>query len=154
MTALNAGIFVTPLDHADAWRWLADSDGAAGALVLFGGQVRGENGQVSGLHLEHYAGMAEKAIHSIAEEIASRWALSGVLAWHRVGDMAVGDTIVICGVTAVHRDVAFEAGQCLMDRIKTGVPLWKKVSGPAGEQWVDARQSDLDAAARWLGEAD
>ena len=64
--------------------------------------------------------------------------------------MSTGDTIVVVGVAAAHRAEAFEACSCLMDRGKTEVPLWKKVSGAGGDaEWVEARASDLRAARRW-----
>jgi molybdopterin synthase catalytic subunit len=36
-----------------------------------------------------------------------------------------------------------------MDYLKTEAPLWKKEITPLGERWVDARDSDRVAAARW-----
>ena len=38
-----------------------------------------------------------------------------------------------------------------MDILKTEAPFWKKERLPDGsERWVDARESDGEAAARWL----
>ncbi|MBZ2187814.1 molybdenum cofactor biosynthesis protein MoaE [Alcanivorax sp. JB21] len=150
-------IQTAPIDCGAAQQWLsADIVGAAGATVLFTGQVRSEQGQVSALSLEHYPGMSEKVLAGLIREVAQRWPLLRALAWHRVGDMGAGDAIVVVGVAAAHRQAAFEACSCLMDRVKTEVPLWKKVSGPDGSDWVDARDADLAAARRWhdSGEAD
>jgi molybdopterin synthase catalytic subunit len=36
-----------------------------------------------------------------------------------------------------------------MDFLKTRAPFWKKEATPDGEKWVDARESDDAAAARW-----
>jgi molybdopterin synthase catalytic subunit len=36
-----------------------------------------------------------------------------------------------------------------MDYLKTRAPFWKKEALASGSRWVDARQSDDDAAARW-----
>ncbi|MCH8542972.1 MAG: molybdenum cofactor biosynthesis protein MoaE [Alcanivorax sp.] len=138
------------IDCGAAQAWLsADLVSAAGATVLFTGQVRSEQGQVATLSLEHYPGMSDKVLATLVEDVARRWPLLKVLAWHRIGDMQAGDTIVVVGVAAAHRQTAFEACSCLMDRIKTEVPLWKKVSGPGGSGWVDARDADLAAARRW-----
>lgn len=138
------------IDCGAAQAWLsADPISAAGATVLFTGQVRSEQGQVAALSLEHYPGMSDKVLAALVEDVARRWPLLRVLAWHRIGDMQAGDTIVVVGVAAAHRQAAFEACSCLMDRIKTEVPLWKKVSGPGGAEWVDARDADLAAARRW-----
>ncbi|WP_111656649.1 molybdenum cofactor biosynthesis protein MoaE [Isoalcanivorax indicus] len=140
----------TPLDCAAAQAWLAAAGGAAGATVLFTGQVRDEAGAVASLFLEHYPAMTEKSLERIAAEVGGRWPLARVLAWHRVGHMVAGDTIVVVGVAAAHRAEAFEACCCLMDRVKTEVPLWKRVSGAGGDgDWVEARASDVKAARRW-----
>jgi molybdopterin synthase catalytic subunit len=36
-----------------------------------------------------------------------------------------------------------------MDWLKTQAPFWKKERTPQGERWVDARESDDAATARW-----
>jgi len=41
-----------------------------------------------------------------------------------------------------------------MDTLKTDAPFWKREQGPAGEQWVASRDSDIARRARWQsGEA-
>jgi molybdopterin synthase catalytic subunit len=40
-----------------------------------------------------------------------------------------------------------------MDYLKTQAPFWKKEETPLGAQWVDARESDDEALARWGIEA-
>ncbi|MGB0411483.1 MAG: molybdenum cofactor biosynthesis protein MoaE, partial [Pikeienuella sp.] len=45
---------------------------------------------------------------------------------------------------------AFEAAAFLMDYLKTRAPFWKKEETAGGEtRWVDAREADDEAAARW-----
>ena len=58
------------------------------------------------------------------------------------------------GVTSRHRDNAFEAARFLMDYLKTQAPFWKKEHGKDGAHWVDARDSDHSALARWSSEKD
>jgi molybdopterin synthase catalytic subunit len=36
-----------------------------------------------------------------------------------------------------------------MDYLKTQAPFWKKEHYPDGSRWVDARDSDDQAAERW-----
>jgi len=36
-----------------------------------------------------------------------------------------------------------------MDYLKTQAPFWKKEVTPEGSRWVDARESDDVALARW-----
>ena len=142
-------ISTAALSVAAASDWLHGSVGDSGGVVLFSGLVRGEQGQVDTLALEHYPGMSERVLAELATRVAGHWPLQRVLAWHRVGSMTPGDVIVLVGAAAAHREAAFEAASCLMDLVKTRVPLWKRVSGPAGSDWVDARDKDLAAAARW-----
>jgi molybdopterin synthase catalytic subunit len=122
-----------------------------GALVTFIGYVRDLNiGQpVRELFLEHYPGMTEKALEQIAAQARERWPLLGVEIVHRVGALAVSEPIVFVGVSSQHRQVAFAACAFIMDLLKTRAPFWKRETTPAGSHWVEARQSDQDAALRW-----
>lgn len=118
-----------------------------GAVVSFTGLVRG--GDVSEMVLEHYPGMTEKALEEIEAEARARWPLEGVTIIHRVGPLAPGARIVFVATASRHRAAAFEAAEFLMDYLKTKAPFWKKETTPDGAQWVDARETDDMAAARW-----
>ena len=122
-----------------------------GAVVNFIGYVRDLNiGQsVNELFLEHYPGMTEKALEQIAEEARQRWPLLGVEIVHRVGALAVSEPIVFVGVSSKHRHIAFEACAFIMDVLKTRAPFWKRESTAQGSHWVEARESDQNAALRW-----
>jgi molybdopterin synthase catalytic subunit len=37
----------------------------------------------------------------------------------------------------------------MMDILKTKAPFWKKESTAEGDYWVEAKQSDKQAALRW-----
>ena len=50
---------------------------------------------------------------------------------------------------APSRGAAFEAAEFLMDYLKTQAPFWKKEETAEGARWVDAREADDQAAARW-----
>lgn len=122
-----------------------------GAVVSFVGTVRDINQGtgVSSLTLEHYPGMTEKSLQAIVAQATSRWQLDEVLVIHRVGPLQPLDQIVLVAVTSAHRGEAFEACEFVMDWLKTRAPFWKKEATPQGERWVDARESDDTAAARW-----
>ncbi|GAB7527750.1 molybdopterin synthase catalytic subunit MoaE [Pseudomonas sp. 3A(2025)] len=122
-----------------------------GAVVSFVGYVRDFNdGQdVSGMFLEHYPGMTEKALDKIVEQARERWSLLGVEVLHRVGDLQPGEPIVFVGVTSAHRQAAFEACEFIMDYLKTRAPFWKRENTPEGPRWVEGRVSDQQAARRW-----
>ena len=121
--------------------------GDAGALVTFSGVVRG--GDVSAMTLEHYPGMTEAALAEIEAEAQERWPLTATLIIHRVGRLAPGEQIMMVAAASRHRAAAFEAAEFLMDYLKTRAPFWKKEETPEGARWVDAREIDDAAAARW-----
>lgn len=124
---------------------------SAGAVVSFVGVVRNRNqgDAILSLTLEHYPGMTEASIREIIGKARSRWAIEDAVVIHRVGRLAIGDQIVLCLVTSAHRGEAFEACEFIMDWLKTEAPFWKKEETPGGSRWVDARESDERAKARW-----
>ncbi len=122
-----------------------------GAVVTFTGLCRDEGGTLAALELEHYPGMAEEELERVAAEALRRWPLTGVTAIHRYGKIAPGGNIVLVVTASAHRTAAFEAGEFLMDYLKTRAPFWKKehsVDGTSGD-WVEAKSDDDKAAQRW-----
>jgi molybdopterin synthase catalytic subunit len=134
----------------DEYQWLSQCEDD-GAVVTFTGKVRNHNlgDNVSALTLEHYPGMTEKALGEIVAEARERWPLQRISLIHRVGAMYPGDEIVFVGVTSAHRSMAFEAAEFIMDYLKTRAPFWKREATEQGDRWVDARDSDHQAAKRW-----
>lgn len=124
---------------------------ASGAVVTFVGKVRDMNlgDNVTGLSLEHYPGMTEKALGDICQQAEQRWPLLDVRVIHRVGDLDIGDQIVFVGVSSAHRGAAFEACEFIMDYLKTKAPFWKKERTTEETRWVESRESDAKAAERW-----
>ncbi|NOI57074.1 molybdopterin synthase catalytic subunit MoaE [Vibrio coralliilyticus] len=124
---------------------------ASGAVVTFVGKVRDMNfgDNVTGLSLEHYPGMTEKALGEICQQAEQRWPLLDVRVIHRVGDLDIGDQIVFVGVSSAHRGAAFEACEFIMDYLKTKAPFWKKERTTEETRWVESRESDAKAAERW-----
>ncbi|MCX3308848.1 molybdopterin synthase catalytic subunit MoaE [Pantoea vagans] len=139
-----------PFDMAEAYRWLAACD-EDGAVVTFTGKVRNHNlgDNVAALTLEHYPGMTEKALQEIVDAARERWPLQRVTVIHRVGELFPGDEIVLVGVTSAHRGSAFSAAEFIMYYLKTRAPFWKREATEQGDRWVDARDSDHQAAQRW-----
>lgn len=127
-----------------------------GAIASFIGVMRdfNEGSGVTELTLEHYPGMTEKALQGIVDEARARWPLQDALVVHRIGRMQPADQIVLVVALSAHREAALEACAFIMDYLKTRAPFWKKERTPAGERWVEARESDDRAAGRWQpGEA-
>jgi molybdopterin synthase catalytic subunit len=138
-------------DVATETELLTQGRADVGAVVTFTGLCRDEAGSLAALELEHYPGMAEAEITRIAEEALQRWPLAGITAIHRFGRIKPGENIVLVVAASKHRQAAFEAASFLMDYLKSRAPFWKKehrIDGSEGG-WVDAKESDEAAAARW-----
>jgi molybdopterin synthase catalytic subunit len=120
-------------------------------VVSFSGVCRGSDGgkPLAALTLEHYAGMAEAEIARHAETAMTRWPLAGLTVIHRVGRIVPGENIVLVVTASAHRQAAFEAAEFLMDYLKANAPFWKREESTDGTNWVEARQHDDAAAARW-----
>jgi molybdopterin synthase catalytic subunit len=125
-----------------------------GAVASFIGIVRdlNEGTTVGSITLEHYPGMTEKSLTSIAEQARARWKLDDVLIIHRVGTLMPTDQIVLVVTASSHRGDAFSACQFVMDYLKTDAPFWKKEATAEGPRWVEARDSDDSARAQWSSE--
>jgi len=119
-----------------------------GGVASFTGLVRGED-DLEALELEHYPAMTGHALAGIADEARHRWPLLGLVMVHRVGRLVPGERIVFVGTAASHRAAALEACAFLIDWLKTGAPFWKKEHRGARSAWVEARESDDAARARW-----
>ena len=122
-----------------------------GAVVSFSGICRGsEQGEpIAALTLEHYPEMAEAEIGRHADEALARWPLQGLTVIHRFGRIAPGENIVLVVTASAHRQAAFEAAEFLMDYLKTNAPFWKREESARGTNWIEARDHDDAAAARW-----
>src|SRR3954465_8009873 len=66
---------------------------AAGAVVLFSGEVRDHNKgrEVAYLEYEAYYPMADKMIRRILSDAVEKWGLKVAVAQHRVGKLHIGE---------------------------------------------------------------
>ncbi|MGD9804425.1 MAG: molybdenum cofactor biosynthesis protein MoaE [Hyphomicrobiaceae bacterium] len=125
-----------------------------GAVVTFTGTVRDEakGRRILSMTLEHYPGMTEAELERVETEARRRWPLDASLIIHRYGELKPGDNIVLVITASKHRHAAFEAAEFLMDYLKSRAPFWKKETASDGTgHWVDARETDDAALARWDG---
>ncbi|WP_193367459.1 molybdenum cofactor biosynthesis protein MoaE [Pelagibius marinus] len=131
---------------------LTNGNHAIGGVAVFVGLVRDLAGgsEISAMTLEHYPAMTEKMLAEIEAEATERWPLEASLIIHRFGRLEPGDQIVMVATASAHRQAAFESCEFLMDWLKTKAPFWKLEETDQGAQWVDARDSDDTAAARWV----
>ena len=132
---------------------LTDGNTQVGGLAMFVGLVReiapaGSTGS-SAMTLEHYPGMTEKRLAEIEAEARARWPLDGVLIIHRHGRLEPGDRIVLVATTSSHRQAALESCAFLIDWLKTKAPFWKLEESGGRAAWVEARESDNQAAEKW-----
>lgn len=150
MTRTLIQVQAEPFDQNHVYRWLSEPH-SVGATTLFIGKVREMNlgESVSGLFLEHYPAMTEKALREIVEQARRRWDLQRVAVIHRIGQLTTGDEIVLVGVSSAHRGDAYAANEFIMDYLKTQAPFWKREQTSQGERWIEGRESDQLAAQKW-----
>jgi molybdopterin synthase catalytic subunit len=150
-TAATIRIQEADFDIAQEMAALTRGHGDVGAVVTFSGICRGsENGEpIAALTLEHYPGMAETEIKRHTDEAMSRWPLTGLTIVHRVGRIRPGENIVLVLAASQHRQAAFAAAEFLMDYLKANAPFWKREESAKGTSWIEARDHDDAAAARW-----
>ncbi|MCF8880652.1 molybdenum cofactor biosynthesis protein MoaE [Hyphobacterium sp. SN044] len=122
----------------------------AGAVVSFTGIVRGGDG-VTALELDHYPGMTEDSIETLAQETADRFRVSSLLAVHRTGYIPAGETVVFVAAAAEHRRAAFQAADCLMDRLKSEAAIWKReITADGGARRIEPHDKDHEDRRRWM----
>jgi molybdopterin synthase catalytic subunit len=151
MAAVTIRIQESDFDIAREIAALTNGRTNIGAVVTFSGICRGsESGEpIAALTLEHYPGMAEAEIGRHADEAMARWPLTGLSIIHRVGRIVPGENIVLVVTSSAHRQAAFEAAEFLMDYLKASAPFWKREESARGSSWIEARDHDDAAAARW-----
>ncbi|MBU3260632.1 molybdenum cofactor biosynthesis protein MoaE [Roseovarius sp. PS-C2] len=139
-----------PFDLGAEANAFAAKQSGMGALVTFTGIVRDlNNGDLDVMEIEHYPGMTEKAIETIAAEALNRWNLGDILVIHRYGRLQPDEVIMMVATAAPHRADAFQGAEFLMDFLKSRAPFWKKEVSGDSAGWVAAKDEDEDALSRW-----
>ena len=129
---------------------IKSTNSSIGAVVSFIGTVRDLTGEsLVSLSLEHYPGMTEKSLTSIAQTAREKWELESITIIHRVGTLSIGDQIVLVITSSKHRQEAFDSCNYIMDYLKTDAPFWKKEASDKEEKWVINRSSDEKQKNRW-----
>ncbi len=115
----------TPFDITTLRAQLLDD--RVGGYASFEGWVRNHNDgrSVNGLRYETYAALAEFEGTRIIAQAMATFDIVDASCVHRVGDPAIGELAVWVGVSAAHRDAAFEACRFIIDEVKASVPIWK-----------------------------
>lgn len=112
---------------------------SCGAVASFVGTVRdhaeGHSG-VTAIDYEAYTSQIMPRFEALAAVARERWpALGGVVVWHRVGHIELGEASVVVVVSAPHRADAFDACRYLIDTLKATVPIWKYETWEGGTDW-------------------
>ena len=137
-------------DLASEVELIKSTNSSIGAVVSFIGTVRDLTSEsLVSLTLEHYPGMTEKSLRSIAEKARKKWEIESVTIIHRVGTLGIGDQIVLVITSSKHRQASFDSCNYIMDFLKTDAPFWKKEVSDKEEKWVGKRESDEEQKKRW-----
>ena len=117
---------------------LAAASERDGAVCLFVGVVRNENGgrPVLGLEYEAYEEMALPLMQEIAAQARRRFPVTAVRLVHRLGRLEIGEASVAVAAASPHRAEAFAACRFAIDTLKARVPIWKKEFYADGSSWL------------------
>ena len=136
---LRAVVTEEPLDVEEHSRMVARS--TAGAVVTFAGLVR-DHDEGRGVHALDYSSHpnAGDVIARVADQVAAAHSNVYALAVsHRIGSLTIGDSAIVCAVSAAHRAEAFAACAALVDEVKLQLPVWKRQELADGSQeWVNS----------------
>ncbi len=135
---MKVGLFRESVD-LESLRKKLSSQGNVGAVLTFTGIVRpySEGKKVVKLYYDYYEELALKQLAEIRDEALKRFNLIDALIYHRVGEAKVGDLVLVVMVASERRKNGFEALTWIVNRVKSGVAIWKKEYFEGGERWVE-----------------
>jgi molybdopterin synthase catalytic subunit len=109
-----------------------------GGIVTFLGTGRelskGEN--ITQLNFEHYPKMAEKKLEEIRVQAIADYKIIDMSIIHRIGEIDIGENIVLIVAAGEHRAEAFKACEWAIAELKRTTPIWKRETTSKGEVWV------------------
>ncbi|HBR18450.1 MAG: molybdopterin biosynthesis protein MoeE [Deltaproteobacteria bacterium RIFCSPLOWO2_12_FULL_43_16] len=110
-----------------------------GGVVSFLGAGRdiSKGEQITMLDFEHYPGMAEKKLQEIRERALKNFNIIEMGIVHRIGEIDIGENIVLIIAAAQHRNDAFMACEWAIAELKRITPIWKRETTKKGEVWVE-----------------
>lgn len=100
-----------------------------GGHSIFLGQVRAdtiEDKKVVAIEYTAYEEMTLEKMHSIREEIFSKYNLTCMHIRHSLGKVAAGEICLFVFTSSAHRKAAIEACNETVERIKAELPIWGK----------------------------
>jgi len=118
-----------PIQRLVAWHDQLDNRLiSTAAESLFIGRMRSrsaDGNELIALELEHYPGMTERQLDSLARDHGQRHGVSTCLIEHRVGRVLPGEAIVLVAIGADRRGPAQRCCQDLLEALKHEAPFWK-----------------------------
>jgi molybdenum cofactor biosynthesis protein MoaC len=111
----------------------------SGSVVSFVGAVRDHDGgrRVTRVDYEAHPAAGRELGRLLAAWLAERPQVQAVAARHRTGALAVGEVAFAAVVATAHRAEGFAACAELVDRVKAGLPAWKRQHFADGsDEWV------------------
>jgi len=120
---------------------LKKSSDEIGAIAVFIGVVRGTRGGEKVLRLvyEAHESLASEAMKNIVLDAKTKHGIIDAVVEHRTGTVPVGEDVMHVLVAAKHRKEGFQALAEIVERVKHGVPIWKKEVTEEGAYWVENR---------------
>ena len=112
---------------------------SCGAVACFVGVVRdnaeGHEG-VTAIDYEAYLPQVLPRFVAMVAAARERWPeIGGIVVWHRVGEIGLGEASVVVVVSTPHRAESFEACRFLIDTLKATAPIWKHETWQGGTDW-------------------
>lgn len=112
-----------------------------GAHSIFMGQVRADvlnEQKVVAIEYTTYEEMALEKMHSIREDIFSKYALTCMHIHHSLGRVAAGDICLFVFTSSAHRKAAIAACEEVVERIKQELPVWgREIFENETHQWKE-----------------
>ncbi len=117
-----------------------------GAIVQFLGTVRSitEGKRVKRLDFEAEVKLAVEELEKIRAETIRDFGVTDVSIVHRIGNLNVGENIVLIVVGAAHRNQAFDGCRYAIEQLKSRALIWKKEHIEGDSYWVGDRQVERE----------
>lgn len=130
-----------PIDHSLIAKALTQlrHDRENGAHEIFLGQVRAdkmEDRTVVAIEYTAFEEMVEEQLKKITHQIFDQFAIRSLYFRHSLGRVLAGEISLFVLISAPHRQAAFEATRCFVDRLKVELPIWgKEIFDNQNSQW-------------------
>ena len=116
-----------------------------GGHSIFLGQVRADmlnEKKVASIEYTTYEEMALEKMHTIREDIFSRYELTCMHVYHSLGKVKAGEISLFVFTSSAHRKPAIDACSEVVERIKAELPVWgKELFEDESYQWKENTQT-------------